>query len=303
MGTADHRNLALAGDRNPAWTLPDPVDECETEAEAHAGLAQCNSLLTMGGAKPKKKKRPVLLLDPEEAANAYSEMALTAAQDFADPERAAARQPASGLTATNEVADPADPASAGDNAEDEGAARGPTPLSPLPADLRADPSADVAADDEPVSDSIAPAPVEPREERRDALPRKPRSNDSIDGAQTRQAKPGPIEPRPVEPAAAPQQQEPSLPAVEESAEPEPRSPQPRPVPARSSRFVEVPFEPEPAPEAEGTAAPRKAPAEPARNALRRNLHVRPIRSEPAVPSFAGLLARLRAAIERITGRR
>jgi hypothetical protein len=302
MGTADHSNLALAGDRNPAWTLPDPVDDCETEAEAFAGLAQCNSLLNMGGAKPKKKKRPVLLLDPQEAANAHSELAMTAAQDFADPERAAARQPALALSTGVEASDYADTG----NAVDEWAARGPTPLSALPAEeasgtSHADPAPIETSPNRPAAIDpapLAPKPSKPSEGLETARRVSPASN-ATGQQRTVEATPAPIA---REPAPRPQERFVPAPEARVAVAPEPPPPQPRPAHARTNRFVEVPFEAELPAQVEQVPASSRTP-EPERNALRRNLQERPSRSEPAVPSFSGLLARLRAAIERFTGRR
>lgn len=269
MGTADHRNCALAEDRNPAWTLPDPVDECETEAEAFAGLARCNSLLTMGGTKPmKKKKRPVLLLDPEEAANAHSELALTAAQDFADPERAASRQPAIGLSSADQTCSDDVPSQACDEDWREWAARVPTPLSTLPLD--------------PEPEAAEPAPI--------AWP----EGSTADHRNLADEIPGSAPTRvPVEP-----------PAVEaDAAEPVPAPL--RPARIRRDHFVEVPFEDEGDTSAEASvpAPVHEAAPEPERSTLRRTLQMHPVQSEPATPSLAGLLARLRAAIGRLTGRR
>jgi hypothetical protein len=288
MGTANHRTCALAEDRNPAWTLPDPVEDSETEAEALAGLAQCNSLLTMGGTKPKKKKRPVLLLDPEEAARAHSQMALTAAQDFADPESAAARQPTLGLSARDAQRDTVKASGSSETREDsrEWAARGPSPLSSSPLETTPDfESSDSRSTATPQSQATSPLRTIP-------------DDDTADDTDAPVSHPTQAEPPRVLRSHDRLSNAPAL-AMHGDA------PRPRSTPSlRERNYIEVPFENEiPAPAEAMTAPVAPQPAlSPKPNRLRRHVRPQPIRSEPAESSFAGLLARLRAAIERMTWR-
>lgn len=63
----------------------DPGDPEPGENVADSTAYNSLTGLGMGGAR--RKKKPVLLLDPEEAQTAYRQLAITAAQDFGDPER------------------------------------------------------------------------------------------------------------------------------------------------------------------------------------------------------------------------
>lgn len=285
MGIADHRRHALAEDMDPAWLLPDPVDDSEDEAQATAGLAQCNSLLAMSGTKPRKKKRPVLLLDPEEAAKALSQMTLTAAQDFADPERAAMRQPTLGLSAADECDELADTAEPGEGWR-EWAERGPTPLSTLPVEREeAEPKeASVPAPKEAPAKAASPVAT--------SKPTKPTNAPAPDTNRKATTVAAPT-------IAAPRKETPRLAAVPDSFE---ASKAPAPAP-HANRFVEIPFEEEPVAEAPKAAPRLTVVPEPERSAARRKLQTRPIAGDGGAPSFASLLARLRAAIERITTRR
>ncbi|WP_156842470.1 hypothetical protein [Novosphingobium aquimarinum] len=278
----------MAEDQNPAWMLPDPVEDCEDETEALAGLAQCNSLLTMSGTKPKKKKRPVLLLDPEEVAKAHSQMALTAAQDFADPEGAAARRPAQGLGTADDLGD-TDQSTVHSESAREGAAPRPAPLTALP-----------DASDRIVESNAAEPITEPK---RHAAP--PSRTDTGEDRLRRSNHPASVSTTPETPPPT-RQREPSSFAPAPLLRGDKAEPQPVPG-SRSRNFVEVPFEDEKAATAKATAAPlaRKAapPPPPEPNSLRRNLRPQPVRNEPEGSSFAALLARLRAAIQRMTWRR
>ena len=85
----------------------DPGDPEPGENAADSGAYNSLTGLGMGGAR--RRKKPVLLLDPEEAQNAYRQLAITAAQDFGDPERlkrAPALAPVSPVVTDAVIAEP-----------------------------------------------------------------------------------------------------------------------------------------------------------------------------------------------------
>ncbi|PEQ14308.1 hypothetical protein B2G71_01520 [Novosphingobium sp. PC22D] len=316
----------MAEDLHPSWVLPEPVEESETEAEAVTGLAQCTSLLTMGG-RSGKKKRPVLLLDPEEAAKAYRQMETTAAQDFADPERANARLvPTTGLSP---VANGADSRVDETGPEDWRAWAEMTPptLSVVPQDAGPSPVGAVrpaeTVDDEtsglspdtppnapdraspravaPVADS-PPAPSPARSDRSRApiarLPAEPIARlpaTSLTRPEQRRAAPADGAPAPEAARGTPPSREPvTVQGAQESRQP------------RRQKFEEVPFAPESrvlaeaAPEAVFSRLPRGA--EPARSALRRDIAVQPVKPLSERSPVVAFLLAVRKAFARLASR-